>query len=279
MTVTRLAPTPSGFLHIGNILSFSITAALAAEYGAKIILRIDDMDRDRVDEDYLEDIFETLAFLGISWDEGPRDLATFQRSWSQLGRMDLYRSALQELAAGGHVFACNCSRTSIARESGDGGYPGTCRKKGIPLDESGVSWRLRTEGLAPSVRDFIVRKKDGMPAYQLSSLVDDLHYGIDLIVRGEDLRASTRAQLFLSQFITGGEAFRRAVIVHHPLLAGDDGQKLSKSAGATSIRFLRQQGRTREEIYRMIGMLLGAEGVVYDNLSLGVAAIAAFKIG
>ena len=91
---TRIAPTPSGYLHLGNVLSFALTAALARRAGAAILLRIDDLDRERVSRDYVEDIFETLRFLGIPWDEGPRDFSEYERVWSQLHRLRLYREAL-----------------------------------------------------------------------------------------------------------------------------------------------------------------------------------------
>src|SRR5262245_28324997 len=91
---TRIAPTPSGYLHIGTILSFSLTAGLARREGASILLRIDDLDRERVQAEYVEDIFETLRFLGIPWDEGPTDAEDFARNWSQMRRLLLYRKAL-----------------------------------------------------------------------------------------------------------------------------------------------------------------------------------------
>ena len=273
---TRIAPTPSGFLHVGNILSFSLTAGLARHAGASVLLRIDDLDRERFSVDYLEDIFETLRFLGISWDEGPVGVEDFERNWSQMRRMRLYEEALGLLRESGAVFACTCSRSQLAGLQG--GYPGTCEERRISLDADGVSWRLRTEGLAGEMRDFVVRKKDGFPAYQLTSLVDDLYFGVDLIVRGEDLRPSTLAQLWLAEVLSAatlrdgasGEGvfarnvFRNARFYHHPLLVTAAGEKLSKSAGATSIQYLRQQGFTPADVYQLIARLLGFEGPVGD---------------
>src|SRR5882757_2581728 len=89
---TRIAPTPSGFLHLGNVLSFAITVALARKKGAKILLRIDDLDRERVEGRFVEDIFETLHFLEIPWDEGPGDLHEYETRFSQVHRMDVYRA-------------------------------------------------------------------------------------------------------------------------------------------------------------------------------------------
>lgn len=269
---TRIAPTPSGYLHLGNVLSFSITAALAKKTGAKILLRIDDLDRARVNKEYIQDIFDTLNFLGIPWDEGPRNLVEYENEYSQLHRIDLYKKALEELKQSWAVFACTCSRSQIRLNNQNDVYPGTCRDKNLPLDTKDASWRLKTAGageisvksltgtiqadLPAQMQDFIVRKKDGYPAYQLTSVVDDLYFGVDLIVRGEDLRPSTLAQLYLSSVLHYG-AFQKNTFFHHALLSEHGGKKLSKSAGDTSIKYLREQGKKPEDIYRAIGSLLG----------------------
>lgn len=280
---TRIAPTPSGFLHLGNVFSFAVTAALAQQTNAGTLLRIDDLDQERAEKNYVEDIFDTLRFLDIPWTEGPGDFGEFHSRYSQLHRMPLYNAALEHLTA--HVFACNCSRTQIARTSTDGGYPGTCRHKNIPLNEPGVAWRLRTEHeeplqvrtisgaviqatLPPDMRDFVVRKKDGFPAYQLASVVDDEHFGIDFIVRGQDLWPSTLAQLYLSALLPGNR-FADSVFYHHPLLLDAADQKMSKSAGATSVQYWRKQGKTPRDIYTMIAGRLrpGAEAASFNDLA------------
>jgi glutamyl/glutaminyl-tRNA synthetase len=262
---TRIAPTPSGFLHLGNVLSFALTAGLARRSGASILLRIDDLDRDRVSREYVEDIFDTLNFMEIPRDEGPRNFSEFERSWSQLHRLGMYQEALGRLRESGKVFACDCSRSKIFRESPEGAYPGTCRDRGLPLDTEGCSWRVRRKeaGLSAEMTDFIVRKKDGYPAYQLTSVIDDLYFGVDLVVRGDDLRASTAAQRWLAGEL-GLDAFRRIHFYHHPLLMANGGEKLSKSAGATSIQYLRRQGTKPREIYTMILQLLGSNASAAD---------------
>jgi glutamyl/glutaminyl-tRNA synthetase len=256
---TRFAPTPSGFLHLGNILSFSITASLADETGAMILLRIDDLDRERAETKYIDDIFDSLHFMKIAWDEGPRNTDEFEKEYSQLHRMDKYRQALQRLRDNNEIYACTCSRARVLTDSPDGSYPGTCRDKGIPLDTENVCWRLRTtnqrgrpaENLPTSMQDFIVRKKDGFPAYQLTSVIDDLYYGVDLIVRGEDLRDSTLAQQFLAAVLKE-DRFREISFYHHALLLDPAGKKLSKTDGDISIQFLRRQGATPGEIWSRI---------------------------
>jgi len=255
---TRIAPTPSGYLHLGNVLSFAITAVLARQSAARTMLRIDDLDRERVRKAYVADIFDTLAYLDIPWDEGPSDYHTYETIYSQVHRCGLYRKALEQLREQGVVFACDCSRAMLRRHHADGSYTGRCRHRGLSLDDEGCCWRVDTDNavLPEQMRYFIVRKKDGMPAYQLTSLVDDVHFDVDLIVRGQDLWDSTKAQLFLAG-VLGYERFREASVVHHTLLKDGTAEKLSKSAGATSVHNLRKRGYTSEDIYRTIGEMAG----------------------
>lgn len=255
---TRIAPTPSGYLHLGNVLSFAITSVLAASSAARVMLRIDDLDRQRVRKGYVEDIFATLNYLGIPWDDGPADYAAYETTYSQVHRLDAYRDALEQLREAGKVFACDCSRAQLRRHHPDGCYTGRCRNRGLPLDGEGYCWRMDTDetALPEAMQYFVVRKKDGMPAYQLASLVDDMHFGTDLIVRGQDLLDSTAAQLFLAD-VLGYHRFREASFVHHRLLTDGTAGKLSKSAGATSVHYLRRSGHTPGDIYRAIGRMAG----------------------
>lgn len=265
---TRLAPTPSGFLHLGNAYSFLLTQKLALQYGAKMLLRIDDLDRERVQKKYVQDIFDTLNFLNIAWQEGAKNTNEFEETFSQLHRLELYNNALQQLKNDGKIFACSCSRTKVLHDSPNGVYAGTCKHKNISLHEKDVVWRLNTDEdkeivvnglngeqiktkLPPLMKDFIVRKKDGFPSYQLASLIDDVFYNIDLIVRGEDLWHSTLAQLYLASVLKQ-ERFLNASFHHHALFTNAQGEKLSKSAGDTSVRFLREQGKTREEVVALL---------------------------
>ena len=270
---TRIAPTPSGFLHLGNV--FVITAGIAKKTGAKTFLRIDDADRERTNKLYVQDIFDTLDFLGIPWHEGPRNLREYEQEYSQVHRMGMYNKALAELRENGDLFACKCTRTQVVVMRDESVYPGTCRDMDLPFDAGNVSWRLRTSPekilkvktwpgeiveatLPSSMSEFIVRKKDGYPAYQLTSVIDDAFFGIDLIVRGNDLWNSTLAQLYLSSLI-GENSFKDATFYHHALMEGPDGNKLSKSAGDTSVQFLRKEGKTPADIYTAIARMLNIE--------------------
>lgn len=238
---TRIAPTPSGFLHAGNAFNFLLIQALAKECGASILLRIDNGDRERYRAPYAQHIFDTLHALGIQYNEGPNDLTELEQSWSQRYRLPLYNQALQQLADTGAVFACTCSRTEWAGC--------LCAAKHLSLSTPGAAWRLHTNddvltvnewsgtkqtSLPSAMKNFIVRKRDGLPAYQLCSVIDDVHFGVDLIVRGEDLWASTLAQLHLATVLQRS-SFPETCFVHHPLLTNDDGTKLSKSAGNYSV--------------------------------------------
>lgn len=270
---TRIAPTPSGFLHLGNVLSFSITAALAKKHGAKILLRIDDLDQARANDQYLQDIFDTLNFLEIPWDEGPRDVNEFKNNYSQVHRMELYNVTLEDLRARERIFACTCTRQQLR-----GNIICTCRDKSIPLNEKDASWRLITDGhtelnikdypgqitralLSENMHNFIIRRRDGLPSYQLASVVDDLYYDIDLIIRGQDLWPSTLAQHELAKAL-GKSDFHDITFYHHPLLMEPDGQKLSKSDGATSVKYLREVGKSRTDIYTAIALMFGINKTV-----------------
>ena len=271
---TRLAPTPSGYLHLGNILSFAITASLAHKTGAKILLRIDDADRERTNKLYIQDIFDTLNFLEIPWDEGPRNIQQYETEYSQLHRMDEYRKALQQLKESGKVFACTCSRTDVLRLNADSIYTGTCRDKNLPLDTPNAGWRINTDNLEeitvktlegdvkttlpPNMQYFMIKKRDGFPAYQLTSLIDDLHFGIDLVVRGDDLWPSTLAQLYTASILKQ-ESFLSTTFHHHPLIMDANGNKLSKSEGATSVHYLRKEGKSVRDIYALAAMMVGVE--------------------
>ncbi len=270
---TRFAPTPSGYLHIGNIYSFVLTYALAKRSGAKILLRIDDADLERTQLRYVQDIFDTLDFLEMPYDEGPRNVKEYQNEYSQVHRMKMYMEALQNLRETEQVFACTCSRTDVQRLSAENIYSGTCLNKHLSLDAERASWRARTsktgeikvktlndgcvETALPDIMQyFITKKRDGNPAYQLTSLVDDCFYGIDLVVRGADLWPSTVAQLWLSARC-GKEVFNDTIFYHHSLFTDAEGNKLSKSEGSTSVHYLRESGNTRADIYRLIARNIG----------------------
>jgi glutamyl-tRNA synthetase len=222
----RLAPTPSGFLHAGNLYNFSLNVRGARWYeGGALLLRIDDLDADRKRPEYVQNIFDTLHREQIGWDEGPRDAADFEAHWSQQHRLPLYEALLTRLRARGLVYACAKSRKDLAPYQG--AYPVVFREQGLDLDAPEVAWRVRTPDGFP-LPDFIVRRRDGVPAYQVASIADDLHFGITHIIRGADLEASTLAQQWLAE-AAGLSGFSRICFLHHPLILDAHGEKLSKS--------------------------------------------------
>ncbi|MCB0917482.1 MAG: tRNA glutamyl-Q synthetase [Actinobacteria bacterium] len=237
MLRTRIAPTPSGYLHIGNMVNFVLTARLATEHGGRLQLRIDDYDSTRVRAEYVEDIFATCQWLGISFDTGPSGVSEFERSYSLPHRIERHREALRDLAPIGYT--CDCSRAAIAA----GTVPSACIPRELPLSDPGVALRVRAPALSvelgshtvdlADLGDFVAWRSDGLPSYQLGSLVDDRDSGTNLLVRGVDLLQSSAAQLYLARYIQA-PAFSQARFWHHPLLTDDSGVKLSKSAGSQS---------------------------------------------
>lgn len=273
-TKTRIAPTPSGFLHLGNAMSFLITASLAKHHGAKMLLRIDDIDKERVKKKYVEDIFKTLNFLGLPWDEGPRNYKEYKEKYSQVHRMAHYQKAMEQLKNSKKLFACDCSRRKISLNNPGGGYLGTCEKRKLSFEDKDANWRLLTSDkpiplkdisrkdfalpIPPLLRDFVVRRKDGLPSYQLTSVVDDMLDKVDFIVRGKDLMGSSIAQIFLSQRLRENP-LKNVSFFHHRLMPDAQNRKMSKSSGATSVQHLIKSGADKAQIYQIIGSFLNLE--------------------
>ena len=266
MLKTRIAPTPSGFLHLGNAFSFLLTWLIARQQKGSIHLRIDDIDSDRVRPEYVQDIFDSLRWLGLDWDSEAR---------SQVAQKPLYASYLARLLETEKgqmgVYACACSRKEIQTQARNGLYGQTCVAKNLPKTvgkDVGESYSLRlhipdsaevrlqdalqgTCLLKPAeiAGDLVIWRKNNEPAYQLASLVDDLQAGINFIVRGEDLWSSTAFQVYLAEAL-GEASFARSTFLHHALVCDSEGNKLSKSAGATSLRALREQASSPTEVYK-----------------------------
>jgi glutamyl-tRNA synthetase len=253
----RFAPTPSGYLHVGNALNFTLNWLVARHGGGTILLRIDDLDAERKRPEYVADIFESLEWLSLDFDNGPVSSEDFEKNWSQHHRLPLYFNVLRKLRATGLLFACRKSRRELA--SFAGGYPPEFRRQNCSLDDADVAWRIQTPPNFP-LPDFVVRRRDGIPAYQLSSLVDDLHFGITHVIRGADLEASTQAQLYLAECL-GETNFMKIKFLHHPLVADDRGEKLSKSEGASSLKAMRESGARPERVFRQVAKILDLQEV------------------
>lgn len=263
MVRSRLAPTPSGYLHLGNAFNFILTWLLTRSRKGTLYLRIDDLDTPRVRREYLEEIFDALSWLGLDYDAGPRHSADLKNAWSQQLRLPQYQEMLERLVQTGRVYACKCSRKDL-EATGAKGCP--CQSLHFSLEEKDVAWRFQTmpedaviftdENLGlQHIRvqqanpNFVVRRKDGLPAYHIASLADDEALGINLIVRGVDLLESTATQLLLAKCLQLNH-FQEARFYHHPLIKSAAGDKLSKSAGAASLKKLRESAQSPAFLYR-----------------------------
>jgi glutamyl-tRNA synthetase len=257
--VGRLAPTPSGYLHLGNAVNFVLTWLLVRRAGGTLHLRIDDLDRARLRRPYLENIFRVIDWLGVEYDLGPSGPDDFLRHYSQLLHLPEYNRILRRLAQQpGLVYATRRSRTSPAEP--------------VPLGTPGAAWRVcvpptalvpdlgpgGAQGLlAELMPDFVVRKKDGVAAYQVASVVDDLRLGTTLVVRGQDLLPSTAAQLWLAAQVSETQTFAttRIQFYHHALLTDAGGHKLSKSTQTSGDAGVLALG-SPVAVYRAVAQLL-----------------------
>lgn len=252
--ITRFAPAPTGYLHLGHVLSAWHVWAEARAAGGRVLLRIEDHDRGRSRPKYERAIFEDLEWLGFVPDEVSR----------QSERGAIYEAALETLRARGLVYACDCSRASIAAVGpGDASeliYPGTCRTKGLaerpdrglrvrlePSVERFDDRRLGPQEQRPSDQcgDLLVRDRLGNWTYQFVATVDDDQQGVTDVIRGEDLLSSTGRQIQLARLLgrTVPPRFR-----HHPLILKTSGRKLSKADGDTGVRDLRARGLSPSDV-------------------------------
>lgn len=262
----RLAPSPTGLLHLGHARTFWIAAQRAAATGGELLLRNDDLDRDRCRPEFVEAMREDLAWLGLRWREP---------MISQSARLPAYRAALERLHAAGLVFPCTRSRRDVLDAAGaphEGGvddepvYPAAFRPPAgtppPPLGPSlGVNWRFRVPdgeeivfndgrlGRQAAVAgrdfgDFLVWRRDDTPSYQLACAVDDAEFAVTEVVRGEDLIRSTFRQILLLRALGG----REPAYYHAPLLRDDRGTRLAKRHDALALRALRAAGRSPDEL-------------------------------
>ncbi|MFN4971798.1 MAG: glutamate--tRNA ligase family protein [Bacteroidota bacterium] len=266
---SRLAPTPSGFLHIGNIFNFVLARLETDRLGGTLLLRIDDADSSRVRESYTEDVFTTLNQLGLRYDEGAKNITDFKSNYSQFLRKKHYDTLLDKLARSGFLFACNCSRSDLLKNP----EHTVCKQQSVAEFTNGYAWRLNTESAGiVTVNDYqsglhpvgvhvatpypVMRKKDGFAAYTVCSLSDDVNYGINLIVRGLDLMSQTALQLYVAK-LCGISSFADTRFFHHRLLSDAAGNKLSKSAGAQGVSLM--SSLSPAQIFSFISAELGLE--------------------
>lgn len=269
--IGRLAPSPTGALHLGNARTFMLAWLQARSRGGTILLRIEDIDGPRVKPEAAVATVEDLRWLGLDWDGE----VVFQSA-----RLSLYQAAAQRLLDAGLAYPCVCTRkeveeaASAPHEAGDDGpvYPGTCRGRFRTLAEAaaatGRDAALRfavdrgevpfVDGFCGSQRgriagDFVVQKRDGGPAYQLAVVVDDAAQGVTDVLRANDLLPSTPRQLLLYEAL----GWRPPRFCHVPLVVGADGLRLAKRHGDTSLRWFRQQGVAADALAGHLAYLCG----------------------
>ncbi len=261
----RIAPSPTGYLHLGHAATFWTAQARCQARDGSLVLRIEDLDRERCKPKYADALREDMRWYGLTWNEGP-DVGGGLWPYVQSERTAFYEKVWRQLAATGAIYPCRCTRRDVARALGaphagehEANYPGTCRPdQPVPFVESlptDVNWRFRTptdeavvfhDGAAGPQRfvagmdfgDFIVWRKDGVPAYQLAVVTDDAAMGITEVVRGADLLPSTAQQILIYRAL----GFRAPAFFHCPLVLDAAGQRLAKRSGAHSLRALREAG-------------------------------------
>lgn len=272
----RIAPSPTGFLHLGHARTFWVAQQRAREHGGSLILRNEDLDPARSRPGFVRAFIEDLEWFGFKWSEGP-DVGGPFAPYNQSARTHRYRAALEKLRAGGFIYPCTCSRKDLqsvanAPHAADDEiiYPGTCREKGSKLKVDGCKfgeaatkahWRFRVpDGEIVSFRDghfgaqsfvagkdfgdFVVWRNDDVPAYQLAVVVDDAAMDITEVVRGADLLVSTARQLLLYRAF----GFTPPSLFHCPLMLDEHGQRLAKRHDALSLRALRASGKSPDQI-------------------------------
>jgi glutamyl-tRNA synthetase len=286
MKVTRLAPSPTGALHLGNARTFLVNWLLARRSGWRIILRMEDLDGPRIKPGADRMALEDLRWLGLDWDDGPI---------YQSPRIRTYADAIEALLASGHAYPCVCSRKEVevaasAPHAEDGAtvYPGTCSGRFESVAEA-----RETSGREPAVRfavppgkvsfideflgrrsidvaatlgDFVIAKSvevsetgetRWLPAYQLAVVVDDAEMGVTDVVRGDDLLDSAPRQMLLYRAL--GLAERVPKYYHLPLVVGADGRRLAKRHGDTRVSYYRERGVPPGRVLALLGRWCGLE--------------------
>jgi glutamyl-tRNA synthetase len=269
----RLAPSPTGYLHLGHARTFWIAQERAKENGGILILRNEDLDSTRFKMEFVTEMLEDLRWFGFEWSEGP-DVGGKFVPYNQSERMNFYRAVLEQLRAGNFIYPCTCSRKDIQQavtaphtEGDEPIYPGTCRRKfssaNYNLPSAKFNWRFRvpdgetisfTDGNCGEQKfvagkdfgDFVVWRHDDVPAYQLACVVDDAAMQISEVVRGADLLVSTARQILLYRAL----GLTSPKFFHCALMLDEKGERLAKRHDALSLRTLRERGETPKSLRR-----------------------------
>jgi glutamyl-tRNA synthetase len=278
MPITRLAPSPTGALHLGNARTFLINWLLARQRGWKILLRVEDLDGPRIKAGAEAMMLDDFRWLGLDWDEVQT---------RQSARAAVYEGEIEKFLASGLAYPCVCTRKEVelaasAPHAEDGAvvYSGACRGRFFTRQEARqfagrepairfaapdreISFIEQFAGtqrfnVARQLGDFVIQKADGTAAYQLAVVVDDLEAGITHVVRGDDLLDSTPRQILLYEAL--GKAARIPAYTHLPLVIGDDGRRLAKRHGDTRLAAYREAGVSRGRVLALLARWCGIAG-------------------
>lgn len=261
----RLAPSPTGYLHLGHARTFWVAHQRARAAQGNLVLRNEDLDQQRSKPEFVQAMYEDLRWLGLDWDEGP-DIGGPVGPYSQSERRSFHLEAWRKLRDDGFIYPCSCSRKDLElalsaphEDDHEIQYPGTCRSKLPQAREwqspAGISWRFKVpestliafldhhQGRQRFIAgrdfsDFLVWRRDDVPAYQLAVVVDDQAMRISEVVRGADLLRSTARQLLLIEAL----AYTTPEYFHCPLMRNENNLRLAKRHDALSLRRLREQG-------------------------------------
>ncbi len=286
----RFAPSPSGRLHLGNVLCALLAWLSIRSQNGTMLLRVEDLDRARcASRERIEQMLSDLRWLGLCWDGG-EDPAAYQSA-----RTAIYNTYFEKLKAQGCIYPCYCTRAELHAASaphaavGVPVYDGKCRRLadagGTPPAGRNPAWRLRvpdqtvsfadgvqglyTENLATDCGDVLLRRSDGVFAYQLAVVVDDALSGVTQVVRGRDLLSSTPRQIYLHKLL----GFTPPQFYHIPLLTRADGTRLAKRDAALDMGVLRQTYKNPEPL---IGKLAYAVGLLPEEIPLSATALIPF---
>lgn len=293
----RLAPSPTGYLHLGHARTFWSAAERARQAGGVLVFRNEDLDPQRSRPAFVRAMYEDLRWLGLEWQEGP-DISSKPRGgpfgpYSQSERREWYVDVWRKLRDAGAIYPCTCSRRDLAQaaqapheDAGEAAYPGTCRDRFAAADWESptqrrrdaavtaggtpalpVSWRFRAPDGAPirfedalagpqeyvagrAFGDFLVWRRDDVPAYQLACVADDAAMRITEVVRGADLLKSTARQLLLYKAL----GLEPPTWAHAALVTDEQGVRLAKRHDALSLRALREAGKTPAQVRAKFGL-------------------------
>lgn len=267
----RIAPTPTGLLHLGHYATFHLAWARARAARGTLIFRNEDIDPLRCRPEFAQAAIDDLRWTGLDWDEGP-DVGGPHAPYDQRQRIGWHEAALDQLRSAGQVFWCTCSRRDLAEaataphdEYGEPIYPGTCRHRMESTSQRGGAWRFRVQDgeavefvdgrlgrqrfvAGKDFGDFVVWRRDAAPSYELAVVVDDARMGITEVVRGEDLLVSTARQLLLYRAL----GWSPPRFWHAPLVRDAGGRRLAKRDAALALRALRASGVAPHELAALI---------------------------